>query len=147
MMRSPRSSISRTYPSGSPGCAAPSIIGSTRAGGDDGERRGRRPGEVVARLAGVDVDQLLQAPLRSERGEARLQVGRDGATRILQLDRLRERQRRVDVLVDEQPPDVLERVPADEILDVDPAVAERAAVLVGLGDLRLEGDHALEPGT
>ena len=35
-------------------------------------------------------------------------------------------------------------VRADELLDVDAAVAERAAVAVGLGDLRLEGDDALE---
>ena len=33
----------------------------------------------------------------------------------------------------------------DELLDVDAAVAERAALAVGLGDLGLEGDHTLEP--
>ena len=33
---------------------------------------------------------------------------------------------------------------ADEVLDVDAAVAERAALLVGLGDLGLDGDDALE---
>ena len=32
----------------------------------------------------------------------------------------------------------------DELLDVDAAVAERAAVAVGLGDLGLDGDDALE---
>ena len=32
----------------------------------------------------------------------------------------------------------------DEVLDVDAAVAQRAALLVGLGDLGREGDHALE---
>ena len=47
--------------------------------------------------------------------------------------------------VDQQAPDVLERDPADDLLDVDPAVAQRGALLVGLRDLGLEGDHALEP--
>ena len=38
------------------------------------------------------------------------------------------------------------RHPADEVLDVDAAVAQRAALLVGFGDLGLERDDALEPG-
>ena len=46
--------------------------------------------------------------------------------------------------VDEQAPDVLERDPADELLDVDAAVAQRGALLVGLGDLRLERDDTFE---
>jgi hypothetical protein len=33
----------------------------------------------------------------------------------------------------------------DELLDVDAAVAERAAFAVGLGDLRFDRDDALEP--
>ena len=33
----------------------------------------------------------------------------------------------------------------DELLDVDAAVAQRPALAVGLGDLRLDGDDALEP--
>ena len=46
--------------------------------------------------------------------------------------------------VDQQSPDAAERHPADELLDVDAAVAQRGAFLVGLGDLRVEGDDALE---
>jgi len=42
------------------------------------------------------------------------------------------------------PPDLLEGHIADDLLDVDPAVGERAAVPVGLGDLGGEGDDALE---
>ncbi len=57
---------------------------------------------------------------------------------------LGRRQAGLGRLVDEQAPHLLERDRADELLDVDPAVAERAAVAVGLGDLRLEGDDALE---
>ena len=46
--------------------------------------------------------------------------------------------------VDQQAPDLLERDAADELLDVDAAVAQRRALLVGLGDLGRERDHALE---
>ena len=35
---------------------------------------------------------------------------------------------------------------ADKLLDVDPPVAERTALLVGLGDLGLERDDALQAG-
>ena len=114
---------------------------------DDRQRCGGEPCEVVARLLVVDVDELLHPPLRAERRERRLQISRNGAARVLQVDRLRRRERRVDVLVDEQSPDVLERVAADELLDVDTPVPERAAILVRLRDLRLERDHALEAGT
>jgi hypothetical protein len=55
---------------------------------DDRERRGRKPREVVARLAVLDVDELLKAPLRAEGCETGLKVGRDGAARVLQLDPL-----------------------------------------------------------
>jgi hypothetical protein len=34
----------------------------------------------------------------------------------------------------------------DQLFDVDAAIAERAALAVGLGDLGLEGDDALEAG-
>src|SRR5438270_790442 len=46
----------------------------------------------------------------------------------------------------EQSPHLLERDPADEVLDVDTAVAKRAPLAVRLGDLRLEGDDACEAG-
>ena len=59
---------------------------------------------------------------------------------------LRVGHRRLEVVVDEQPPDVLVRVVADEILDVDAAVAELAPVAVGLGDLGLDRHNAFEPG-
>ena len=47
--------------------------------------------------------------------------------------------------VDQQRPHVAEGdLLADQILDVDAAVAQRAAVLVGLGDLGGEGDNAFQ---
>ena len=48
--------------------------------------------------------------------------------------------------VDEKSPDLLERNGADQLLDVDASVPERAAFLVGLGDLGGEGDYAFEAG-
>src|SRR5439155_21144177 len=68
------------------------------------------------------------------------------AARILEVNCLTRRQRRVDVLVDEQAPHVLERVFADQFLDVDAAVAKRSAILVRLGNLGLEGDDSFEAG-
>ena len=41
-------------------------------------------------------------------------------------------------------PHPAERDTADQVLDVDTAIAQGRALLVGLGDLRLERDHALE---
>ena len=58
---------------------------------------------------------------------------------------LGRRQARGVGAVDQQPPDVLERDPADDVLDVDAAVAERGAFLVGLGDLGLERDDPSSP--
>jgi len=40
--------------------------------------------------------------------------------------------------------DVLVRVAADELLDVDAPITQRAALSIRLGDLRLDRDHALE---
>jgi hypothetical protein len=59
--------------------------------------------------------------------------------------RLRRRETGLELTVHEQPPDLLEGDRAHELLDVDAAVAQRAAFLVGLGDLGGKGDDALEP--
>ena len=58
--------------------------------------------------------------------------------------RLGGRQSRLQLTVDEQSPDLLERHDADEILDIDAAIAQRAAGPIGLGDLGGEGDYAFE---
>ena len=114
---------------------------------DDRERRRREPGQIVARLLGVDVDELLRAPT-SAPSVARPACRSAGTEPLGSCSSIRSAggMRRVDVLVDEQAPDVLERVTADELLDVDAAIAKRAAVLVGLRDLRLERDDAFEAG-
>jgi hypothetical protein len=46
--------------------------------------------------------------------------------------------------VDQQPPDLFERHFANQFLDVDAAVAQRASGPIGLGDLGGEGDDAFE---
>ena len=48
--------------------------------------------------------------------------------------------------VDQQRPHITERgLTVDQIFDVDAAVPQRPAFLVGFGDLGGEGDDALEP--
>ena len=63
------------------------------------------------------------------------------------LVRLRVRHLRLQVVVDEEAPDVLVRNLADERLDVDAAVAKRSTLAIGLHDLGLDGDDAFEPGS
>ena len=50
----------------------------------------------------------------------------------------------LEVTVHEQAPDLLVGDFADQVLDVDAAVAQRAAGFVGLGDLGREGDDAFQ---
>ena len=101
--------------------------------------------EILLRLLVVDVDQLLQLPggRRAARSGSGGRAGRHPVSRML-AEVTREREARLERLVDEKPPDLLERHRADELLDVDAAVPQRAAVAVGLGDLGLERDDALE---
>ena len=127
------------------GLRHPRLAEAARALRDEAQRHDRRAGEVVARLLVGDVDQLLQAPLRGERGDRRLHVD----ARVTGADRQRVLLGRAEpgreAAVDEQAPDLLVGHRADEVLDVDAAVAQRAALLVGLGDLRRERDDALQP--
>ena len=110
---------------------------------DDRERRGGEPPQILLRLLVVDVDELAELPLAAEAGERRLELRHVAAGAVLELA-VRSRQARLEGLVDEQPPHLLERNLPDEVLDVDAAVPELAAFLVGLCDLRLEGDDAGE---
>ncbi len=113
--------------------------------GDERERSRGDPREVVAGLVDPDVDELAEAQLRPERREPRLQVRHRVPARILQLDRLRPRHPGSERAVDEEAPDLLERMASDKLFDVDAAVPERRTLAVRLGDLRLERDDPLEP--
>ncbi len=96
--------------------------------------------------SGVDVEQRAEAPDRGELGQRALHVDPHVAGVHRQRERLRGRQTGVELVVDQEPPDVPERDPPDQFVDVDPAVAQGAALPVRLGDLRLEGDDPLEAG-
>ena len=113
--------------------------------GDDRHHLRREAAEVLARLLVGDLVQLAELPHAREPRRLRLEVGRRVPGQRRRLVRLRVGHRRVDVVVDQQAPDLLVRNLADELLDVDAAVAERAALAVRLGDLRLDGDDPLEP--
>src|SRR5579862_4543747 len=112
---------------------------------DDRERSRGEPPEILLRLLVVDVDQLAELPLPAEDGEHRLQVGHVAARAHLELA-IGGGEAGLERLVDEKAPDVLERDIADELLDVDAAIAQRAAFAVGLGDLRLDGDDTCKAG-
>ena len=103
-------------------------------------------GEVVAHLVGVDVERRLEAPHRGEHGERGLDVDAYVPGVHRQGIGLGRRQAGVELVVDEQAPDVAEVDVPDEVVDVDAAVAQRPTLLVRLGDGRLEGDDALEAG-
>jgi hypothetical protein len=61
-------------------------------------------------------------------------------------ERFGRRQARLERRVDEQPPDVAVVDLADQVLDVDAAIAQRTSFPVRLSDLGLEGDDAFQPG-
>src|SRR5262249_3142341 len=89
--------------------------------------------------------ELLELPHAREVGDLGLQIGRRVAGQALRHIRLRVGHLRVDVPVDEEAPDVLVRVAADELLDVVAAVTEGAAHGVGRRDRRLDRYDAFEP--
>ena len=120
--------------------------GAARRLGHERERHHRRAGEVVARLGRRRCRSAAEAPLRREHRQRRLHVDARVAGADRERVRLGGRQAGLERAVDEQAPDLLEGHLADELLDVDAAVAQRAALAVGLGDLGGEGDDALEAG-
>ena len=120
------------------------LAGFARRLGDERERHHRGAREVVASLLVGDVDQLPEAPLGREHRERRLHVDAVVARAHGQRVRFGGRQAGFEVAVDEQAPDLLVGDGADEVLDVDAAVAQRATLFVGLGDLGGEGDDAFE---
>ena len=74
-----------------------------------------------------------------------LQIGWSLTRQALRLVGLRQRHPGLETLVDEKPPDLLVREVSDKLLDVHAAVAERASLAVGLGNLSLEGDDPFQP--
>jgi hypothetical protein len=101
---------------------------------DERQRHDRGAGEVLARLLVRDVEQRPHPPLGAEQGQRGLDVDARVGRADAEGMRLGRRQPGLEAPVDEQAPDALERHRADELLDVDPAVAQRPALAVGLGD-------------
>ena len=123
------------------------LAGAARRLRDERERHHRRAREVVARLLVGDVDQLPEAPLGREHRQRGLHVDARVAGADRQRVRLGRRQARARSAPSTSRPQTCSNGHrADEVLDVDAAVAQRAALLVGLGDLGGEGDDALEAG-
>ena len=108
----------------------------------EGHHRGAR--EVVASLLVGDVDQLAEAPLGREHRERRLHVDAVIARAHGERMGFGRWQSRLEAPIDQQAPDLLVGDGADQVLDVDAAVAQRATLFVGLGDLGGEGDDAFE---
>src|SRR4029077_6248339 len=121
-------------------------VGQPGRAGDDRHHLAGDPPEVLARLLVGDLVQLAEPPESGETRRLRLQVGRCTAGDAHRIEGLGKRHARLDVVVHEQAPHVLVRVLADQRLDVDAAVAERSPLAVGLHDLGLDRDDALETG-
>src|SRR5439155_26881157 len=115
-----------------------------RGARDDLHHLRRGAAGILPRLLVGDLVQLPELPRAGEARGLGLEVRRRVACETRGLVRLRVRHLRVEVVVDQEPPDILVRVVPDEVFDVDAAVAERAAFTIGLGDLRLDGDDPLE---
>ena len=101
--------------------------------------------QVEASLLVGDVVGLPHPEHRREHRDGGLDVGADVAGVDRDVVGLGGRQAGLVRPVDQQPPDLLEGDPADDVLDVDAAVAERGAFLVGFRDLCLERDDTFEP--
>ncbi|MDF2754047.1 MAG: hypothetical protein K0S82_2430, partial [Gaiellaceae bacterium] len=100
-----------------------------------GDAREVGPGLVVR-----DLVQLAEAPVAREAGRLGLEVGRRVAGDRGRFVGLRLRHLRVQVVVDQQAPHVLVGVLADQLFDVDAAIAELPTLAIRLGNLRLDGD-------
>src|SRR3989442_3984542 len=120
-------------------------VGETRGARDDRQHLRRQPAEALARLLARDLVELSELPLARQPRGLRLEVRRSLAGETRRLVRLRVRHLRAQVVVDQEAPHVLVVDFPDERLHVDTPVAERPAFAVGLHDLRLDGDDALEP--
>ena len=119
-------------------------VGRSRRASGNGDEGSRQAPEILLRLLVGDVDELTQLPGGAQPSGLNLEVGGTvtGETHLAEI--LGGRQSGLGRLVNEKTPDLLERDNPDEVLDVDAAIPQGAAVAIGLGDLGLEGDHTLQ---
>src|SRR5437764_8547111 len=121
-------------------------VGDACGARDDSHHLSRKATEILPRLFRGDLVELAEHPLAGESRRLALKVGGRVPGQARRFVRIGIGHPRFEVVVDEEPPDVLVRVAADELLDVDPAVPQRAAFTVRLRDLCLDGDHTFETG-
>src|SRR5947208_2734620 len=155
MSRSPRSSAAFTQPSASPVSSTSPSIFSTRDGAPPcngplsaptaAERAAATSAPVEATTRAVNVEAFIPCSA-AEIQYASIALTWRGSASPRQRMRDGGRKPRLEPPVDEQAPDALVADRADEVLDVDAAIAQRPALPVGLGDLRREGDDAFESG-
>lgn len=112
--------------------------------GDERERHHRGERKVVTGLGIGDVEHGSEPPLRAERGQGGLHVGARVAGMEAERVGRGGLQAGKQAVIDEQAPDLFEWHLADQLLDVDPAVAQRVTIAVGLGDLGREGNDPFE---
>jgi hypothetical protein len=122
-------------------------VRNARRARDDGHHLSGEASEVVAGLPVRDLVELSETPDAGESGDLGLRVSRGRAGERRRLVGLGLRHSGLERLVDEETPYLLVGNTPDELFDVDAAVAERPPVPVRLGDLGLERDDALEPGS
>ena len=122
--------------------------GAARGLRDERERHHGGAREVVAGLGVVDVDQRLAESPHSgpSMASAACVSTRGSPERTLSGCGSAGGSPGSSVPSTSRPQTCSNGTRADQLLDVDAAVAQGAALAVGLGDLRREGDHALEPG-
>ena len=101
---------------------------SARGLGDVRQHHHRGPREVFTRLVVVDVVELSHPPCGSDHRDRALHVDPDVTGVHRDRERLGRREPRLVAAVDQQSPDAAERHPADELFDVDPAIAQRRSL-------------------
>jgi hypothetical protein len=105
----------------------------------------RGAGKIFPGLLVADVEQLMQPPGRGQHGQSTLHIDPDIAGVHRDRIGLGRRQPGREGVVHQQAPDMPVGDMASQLLDVHPAVPERAAFLIWLGDFGLEGDNSLKP--
>jgi hypothetical protein len=97
-------------------------------------------------LLGGDVEQRLHAPDRCELSDRGLRVDPDVPGVDRQREGLGRRQSLAELVVHQQAPHLTEGHAADEVVDVDAAITQRATLLVGFGDLDSKAMTPSRPG-
>jgi hypothetical protein len=120
------------------------LINAARGLRDVGQRHHRCPGQLLAGGGFVGVEQGLVPPDGGQHRQARLHIDAHVTGVDRQRERLGGRQTAAELTVDQQRPHVAEGdLLVYQVLNVDAAVAQRAAVFIRFGNFGGERDHTL----